>query len=210
MDDGANCSDSSHSSDEPLMFVEAKMSPPAPEQNASKAPDGYESYFRVCRRLLKYKKGKPSTHLEQALANYANLINTANNQLSADLSRAKLNVESKEQVLDNEEMSLLACQQEFVDASNAIIQKIVNFMAPSLKTPDDFRLTRIDATNLMVSRDGVAGAEQKVKAAEAQLNDAVKEFDVVQERVDMSRMLVLSRSSIEATLDAGNSSSDNK
>ncbi|KAJ2164499.1 hypothetical protein GGF45_006138, partial [Coemansia sp. RSA 551] len=157
-----------------------------------------------------YKKGKPSTHLEQALANYANLINTANNQLSADLARAKLNVESKEQVLDNEEMTLLACQQEFVDASNAIIQKIVNFMAPSLKNPDDFRLTRIDATNLMVSRDSVAGAEQKVKAAEAQLNDAVKEFDVVQERVDMSRMLVLSRSSIEATLDAGNSSSDNK
>ncbi|KAJ2128455.1 hypothetical protein IW136_006098 [Coemansia sp. RSA 678] len=107
-------------------------------------------------------------------------------------------------------MALLACQQEFVDASNAIIQKIVDFMAPSLKNPDDFRLTRVDATNLMVSRDGVAGAEQKVKAAEAQLNDAVKVFDVVQERVDMSRMLVLSRSSIEATLDAGNSSSDNK
>ncbi|KAJ2123566.1 hypothetical protein IW147_002477 [Coemansia sp. RSA 720] len=208
MDDAANCSDSSHSSDEPLMFVGAAMSPPAP--NFSKAPDGYESYFRVCRRLLKYKKGKPSTNLEQALANYAKLINAANQQMSADLDRAKLNIESKEQLLDNEEMALLVCQQEFVDASNAIIHKIVDFMAPSLKNPEDFRLARVDATNLMVSRDSVVGAEKKVKLAETQLNDAVKEFDLVQERADMSRMLVLSRSSIEATLDAGNSSSDNK
>ncbi|KAJ2564126.1 hypothetical protein GGH12_002202 [Coemansia sp. RSA 1822] len=130
--------------------------------------------------------------------------------MSADLDRAKLNIESKEQLLDNEEMALLVCQQEFVDASNAIIHKIVDFMAPSLKNSEDFRLARVDATNLMVSRDSVVGAEKKVKLAETQLNDAVKEFDLVQERADMSRMLVLSRSSIEATLDAGNSSSDNK
>ncbi|KAJ2501663.1 hypothetical protein GGH96_001736 [Coemansia sp. RSA 1972] len=209
MDDSANCSDSSHSSDEPLIFVEAKMSPSAPEQNVSKAPDGYESYFRVCRRLLKYKN-RPSTHLEQALANYAQLIKTANNQLSADLDRAKLNVEFKEQLLDNEGMALLECQQEFVGASNTIIHKIVDFMAPSLRNADDFRLASVDATNLMVSRDNMVKAEKEVKLAETQLNDAIQEFDVVQERANMSRMLVLSRSSIEASLDAGNSSSDNK
>ncbi|KAJ2819236.1 hypothetical protein IWW50_005528 [Coemansia erecta] len=187
------------------------MSPPATAATAAavstadspKPPTGYESYFRICRQTLKRGKGKASSSkkLEQALEKYAKLLNSASEQQDIDLAEARKTVAHKEQLLDEQELSLACCQSELADASGVIIRKIVDFMAASPKDASEFKLAHGDAVELMVVEKCVVNVGKKVSLAEAELSAAVKAFDAVQKRVAMSRMLIQSRAEIEASLD---------